>query len=104
MKQCDILYPTDQLRAELKVDSVRSLMYKDTCKTVFKGYRDMGPEPINMFIPYTNERNLRSDQLLLVQTNTCHTQFGDKNIRVPGRTYWNHRPTEIKEKSTSESF
>ena len=55
VKLCTILYPTQQLRNELKVDSVQTMMKKNLFKFEFKGCHSAGPEVLtHMFTPYMN--------------------------------------------------
>ena len=80
-------------------------MRKASCKFVYKGFYQLGPETLNaLFELYVPERDLRSGDDLLIKCIKCHTMFGQKNLAYRGVIYWNSLPVAVKACVSPESF
>ena len=80
-------------------------MAKASCKMVYKGFYDLGPESFNnMFNLYVPERSLRSCDELRIEPRKCYTTFGQKSLAVRGSNYWNLLPVQLKGSESPESF
>ena len=101
----DYGYPTAKLFSDVSVDNVSVCMMKTCCKIVYRGLNNMGPPAINdMFEYYTPSRELRSGEALLATVQRCKTQFGTKNLRIRGPSYWNQLPHSIKCSTSIDTF
>ena len=101
----DVSYSTERLLIDVGVDSIRVDMRKSACKFVYKGFYDRGPDCLNaMFTLYVPCRELRSGDELCIAPNKCRTSFGQRNLATRGCTYWNSLPTDIKAKTSADSF
>ena len=90
---------------ETGVDSIRVDMRKASCKFVFKGFYQLGPESLNnMFQLYVPERDLRSSDELQIKCLKCQTMFGQKNLAYRGVIYWNTLPVSIKASDSPDAF
>ena len=105
VENIDHQYSTDKLHAELKVQSIQSMMVKDTCKPVFKGQHGLGPPIVNdSFVQHNKPNNLRSAGSLNVRHNVALTQFGGRNIMIRAGTYQSELSDELKNCNTFASF
>ena len=101
----DMSFSTTRMRTELKVDSIRTEMKKSSCKMVYKGFYNLGPNSLNqMFELYVPERVLRSGDELQVVMQSCKTAFGQKNLAYRGGLHWNSLPSQIKASVNPESL
>ncbi len=101
----DYSYPTAKLFSDIGVDTVQTCMMKTTCKLVYKGMYNMGPNVLNeMFVLHEPIRELRSSHTMSCEVARCHTQFGMKNVAVRGARYWNMLPYDIKSSNMPDMF
>ena len=101
----DYGYPTAKQFSDVGIDNVSVCMMKTSCKIVYRGLNNMGPPAINdMFDYYNPPRDLRSSSSMLAIVSKCNTQFGTKNLKVRGSTYWNLLPYAIKISNSMNAF
>ncbi len=90
---------------DVGVDFIRTDMKKASCKFIYKGFYNLGPDALNsMFVLYVPTRELRSGDELCIAPNKCRTSFGQKNLVVRGCTYWNTLPEDVKSRSSPDNF
>ena len=105
VKHVSSYYPSELLRAELKVDSIQALMKKSTCKFAYKFFYNLCPIALNnMLSLYVSERELRSNEELNAIVPRCRTQWGERNFAYRAVVHWNSLPLDLKSAPSIDSF
>ena len=98
-------YPSEQLRIDLHLDSIETMMYKSTCKFAYKCFYNMCPNVLNgMLVLYVSERELRSNDELNAIVPRCRTQWAERNFAYRAVIHWNLLPLDLKTAPSIESF
>ena len=93
--------------------SVRSRVYNKTlCLIIliltYQAYHKTAPQSLcDLIIPYSNARNLTSDNMLLIAP--CHTRaklkfYGERLFQYVAPTEWNKLPLLIRESPSLDIF